>query len=123
MVLLGLSACQPATLSEVEEDVFGLRCGFSSCHSGASPARGLDLSAGNSYEALVGVAAEEPGYTLVVPGDVEESFLVKVLRQDIYASDDDSGEPTVRQMPPGSALSDSEIEQVESWIAAGAEDN
>ncbi|MBN92713.1 MAG: hypothetical protein CL928_01370 [Deltaproteobacteria bacterium] len=129
LVLIGwvavcvLSACQPAKLSELEEDVFGLRCGFSSCHSGAAPARGLDLSAGNSYEAMVGVEAQEPGYTLVVPGDVEGSFLVKVLREDIYSADDDSGEPSVRQMPPGAALSDSEIERVESWIAAGAEDN
>jgi len=123
LALSSFSACQPATLTELEEDIFALRCGFSSCHSGAAPARGLDLSPSNSYAALVGVEAEEPGQTLVVPGDVDQSFLVQVLRQDTYVADDDSGEPSVRQMPPGSPLADSEIERIESWIAAGAADN
>jgi hypothetical protein len=52
------------------------------CHTdqGRTPASGLNLREGASYNALVGVASRgKPGATLVVPGDPDNSYLVQKL--------------------------------------------
>jgi len=116
-VLLG-SGCEPATLSELQEDILTPSCALEGCHSTFLPARDLDLSVGVSYAALVDVPAQEPGYTLVVPGDPEGSLLYQVLLDDIA---------TVGQMPPrvgnSAGLSQQYKAAVRSWIADGAQDN
>lgn len=54
----------------------------------------------------------DSGEAAVIPGDPENSFLVRAIRH----------EEVDYEMPPkGAPLSEEEIEQVEAWIAAGAE--
>lgn len=100
------------TLSNVQETVFTPSCAFSSCH--ASPgASGLVLEDGAAWDALVDVeSADNPGQTLVVPGDVEGSYLTAKLRGDSGIV----GDP----MPVGAALDEARLQLVLDWIAAGA---
>lgn len=109
-------ACEPEpSFSSVDSDIFVRSCGFSSCH-GANTG-GMTLGAGSDdYSALVGVpAVGATGETRVIPGDPDNSYLVKKLE----GADDIVG---VR-MPPGAALEGADIERVREWIAAGAIDN
>jgi hypothetical protein len=60
------------------QPLFDLYC--IACHSGVSPAQGMDLSAGSSYTALVNVASNECPATLRVdPGSPTTSYLVHKL--------------------------------------------
>ena len=124
-VLLG-SGCEPATLSELQEDILTPSCALEGCHSAFLPARDLDLSEGVSYEALVDAPSQEPGYTLVVPGDPERSLLYQVLLDDIYGDGEESA-ASLGQMPPqvgnSAGLSQQHKAAVRSWIADGAQDN
>ena len=125
LVLLG-SGCEPATLSELQEDILTPSCALEGCHSAFLPARDLDLSEGVSHAALVGVLAQEPGYTLVVAGDPERSLLYQVLLDDIYGDGEESA-ATLDQMPPrvgnSAGLSQQQKAAVRSWIVDGAQDN
>lgn len=110
-----LLACgPPATLTQVESEVFAKSCAQTSCHKGSSPAGSLNLE-GRTYEKLVNVMApDQPGAVLVVPGKPESSWLMKKLT---------STSPTITMMPPGEALDGARLEMVRSWIAAGAKDD
>lgn len=103
------------TLTEVQAQVFGPSCAFSSCHA-APGASGLVLEDGLAHAELVNVASvDAPGKTLVVPGDAEGSYLVAKLR----------GDPGISgfQMPTGDALDDARLQFVIDWIDAGALDD
>ncbi len=89
-------------------------CAVSDCHAGASPAQGLDLSAGASYAALVGVqAAQRPDLQRVHPGEPDSSYLVLKIE----------GGQGISRMPPGGALQAEQIATIRSWIEEGADDN
>ena len=126
LLLVMGSGCEPATLSEIQSDILTPTCAAEGCHGDFLAARDLDLSEGVSHGALVNVAAQEPGYVLVVPGDPEESLLYQVLLSDIY-SDGDDQPVTLDRMPPRvgdvSGLSQQQLAAVRSWIADGAQDN
>jgi len=107
-------------LSSLEENYFQKSCALSaSCHSGGQPAGGLDLSIGNSYDALVNVPGVfAPQKMLVVPGDPDNSFLVQKVEAP------EPGEGTL--MPLGATEPmdpDCRIKALRDWIAAGAENN
>lgn len=110
----GGTPAEPATLTQVEAQVFAISCTFSTCHAGAVGAGGLNLQ-GDSYEKLVGVASpNETDKQYVVPGDPDASLLMERLVT----------EDTVKRMPQGTEpLDDARIELVRSWIADGAQDN
>lgn len=104
-------------------------CASASCHGGAQPVMGLDLS---SPEALLRTTVGRPsrewgassvgaefywgGLALVEPGAPGESFLVYKLIGD--------GPMRGARMPRGAAPLDAAVlQQVSDWIAAGASDD
>lgn len=118
MLLLALLACAPeeapATLAQVQADVFTPSCAFSTCHGAASGAGGLDLRDGFAHDALVGVEASgRADAVLVVVGDPDGSYLV----QKCTAGADVEGDV----MPSESGLDETRLALLRSWIEAGAE--
>lgn len=112
-----LAACgSDPKLSEVEAQVFTPSCAaFSTCHSGGSPAGGLNLTA-PTYAKLVGVASTAaPGKVLVVAGDPATSYLIDKLRKRPGIVGD--------QMPNTAPIEEERIQLVEEWIAAGAKND
>jgi hypothetical protein len=125
--LLLLAGCQgPATLTRVQEEVFTPSCAFSSCHGGN--AGELSLEAGDSYGNLVGVPVagiddevnpdvDVSGEIRVIPGDPENSYLIKKLT---IGATGIKGSP----MPDGfQGMEPERVEIVASWIANGALDD
>jgi hypothetical protein len=111
-VPMGSSDAGIVTLADLEAHVFSASCAFSTCHSGGSPAGALDLE-GSSRDALVGVpSSANTGRILVVPGDVEGSYLYRKLADDPPEVGD--------RMPIGSPLEPARLELVRAWIANGA---
>ena len=91
--------------------------GCTGCHPGVNPS--LDLTAGHSYDQLVGIQAlEDPTLYRVVAGDPERSFLYLKL----------GGAPPVAdipaigtRMPPNAPPIDAaDLELVRRWILQGA---
>jgi hypothetical protein len=115
------------TLSAIQDAIFSKSCAFGSCHGGANPAAGLNLTAGHSCASLV----QQPSCvfssrTLVVPGDPDQSYLFHAVAGDDLGSNADgpcagltNGTPS--RMPLGGApLCQGQIDQVKAWITAGA---
>lgn len=80
-IVLNVGALDASPFGAVDAAVFqGLSC--ARCHQGDEPPAGLDLTTDNALVHLVGVKShKEPDETLVVAGDADNSFLVKVLEQ------------------------------------------
>lgn len=105
----------PATLQEIEAEVFAKSCAFSTCHKGASPAGGIALD-GPTYDVLVGKeSVGAPGRILVVPGDPAASYVYEKLTQEKPANG--------TQMPPTAPLGAARLEMIKSWIEAGAKND
>lgn len=82
------------------------------CHNGDMPPKGLVLSAGNSFDNLVGIdSAEQPGTPRVDPGNAAGSWLVTKLKP---------MPPAGEQMPPGGMVPADKLALIEAWIEAGA---
>ncbi len=102
-----------ATFTRVQGEVFAVSCALSGCHSGASPAAGLDLSPAAAYGSVVGVpAVQRSGMKRVEPGDPERSYLVKKMRGDA----DISG----GRMPLGGPYVEAQVRLVSDWVRRGA---
>ena len=106
------------TLTQLQTTVFGPIC--SGCHSGVGatlPGSQNLTSAANSFAALVNVASSEvPALKKVKPNDPDNSYLVQKVEgaAGIVGS----------QMPKGGPpLSQAQIDQIKSWISAGAQNN
>lgn len=125
----GLAACgdgsdaspsaQTATFERIQQQVFDVSCSSDSCHSSAGRAGGLILEAGYSWDQLAdhapsNRAAASHGMRRVWPGDVEHSFLLAKLTNNLAAGE---GFPMPYNAAP---LDDATIEVVRAWIAAGA---
>jgi hypothetical protein len=107
---------EPPPLSQLQGQIVTRSCVFSSCHSGAGAAGGLDLKTG-AFDHLVNAKSMQvPSKLRVVPGDPDASYLMEKLT---------SSKPTVGQrMPPNSdPLPDEELEMFREWIAGGALNN
>lgn len=93
-------------------------CARSGCHSGASPAAGMDLSSPVSvYANWVNVAKTTSSgctqTTRVVPGDPDASVVIQRLSP--------GGGGCGSQMPTGGPfLTSDELNQFRQWVAAGA---
>ena len=76
-----------------------------------------NLTAGNTFASIVGVASiEQPALKRVAPGDPDHSYLVQKLEGAAGISG--------QRMPLGGPfLTQSEIDQVRAWIAQGALNN
>ncbi len=105
-----------ATLSGHIQPIFDQSCAFAGCHSTNNPAAGLDLTAGNSRDALLEVmATQNPDVPLVTALNPTNSYLLTKL-----ISAGTSGQ----QMPlGGESLSEGQLELVRTWILQGAPDN
>jgi len=106
------------TLTQLQTTIFGPVC--SSCHDGVGttlPGSQNLTSAANSFAALVNVASSEvPALKKVKPNDPANSYLVQKVEgaAGIVGS----------QMPKGGPpLSQAQIDQIKSWISAGALNN
>jgi plastocyanin len=105
----------PPTLTDVQNAVFTPVC--TACHSGSSPSAGLNLEAGLSWAATVGVASgQQPALNRIEPGDPDQSYLVRKVE----------GDPSIdgQQMPRGGPpLSADLIQMIRAWILDGAPNN
>ena len=114
------------TLSSIQRDIFSAsdssgRTACTSCHIPGGPANGTGLfltDAPTSYAALVGRGSRlKPGETLVIPGDPDNSYLVRKLE----------GGPNINglRMPrnTGPFLTEGQMLVIRRWIAEGANNN
>jgi len=104
-------------LTSIQSNIFNLNCTFSGCHTGSNPPQGMNLSEGQAFANIVGVASMEfPSLMRINPGNPNQSYLyLKIL-----------GDPSVIgvRMPFGrTPLSSEEIEVIQQWIEMGALDN
>jgi uncharacterized protein (TIGR03118 family) len=108
------------TLSQIQAAVFTPIC--SGCHNGSNPPGGAlpgsqNLTAGNSFAALVGVASlEQPALRRVKAGDPDNSYLIQKL-------EGLAGISGSRMPLGGPFLDQATIDQIKSWIASGAPNN
>ena len=96
-----------------------MTCATASCHTGASAPQGMDLSAGNAYSNVVGVASTElPTMERVSPNAPLESYLVHKLRgsQGIIGG-------IGSRMPLGGSVTDDQLAAIVAWILSGAANN
>lgn len=107
-----------ACFERVQNQVFNSQC--ITCHGGssASPAGNLRLTEGNSYNSLVNVKAPDSseGKMYVNPGNVNSSFIIDVLSDDIlkYYNHTD--------IFSGSERSEI-LSLIQGWINEGVENN
>jgi hypothetical protein len=96
---------------QIQDTIFTPIC--TNCHVGATAPQGLRLDAANSYAALVNVASSEvPGTLRVNPGNPDASYIVQKL---------EGNQAVGARMPFGGPyLSQTQIDLVRTWIAAGA---
>jgi len=109
-----VSSASPATLTQVQAQIFSVSCAVSGCHRGGSPPQGLNLEPGNTYEDTVNFPAlEDPSLFRIQPGSPDQSYLwLKV-----------NGLAGTR-MPLGRPkLSDDLLALLRSWIESGAPNN
>ena len=105
------TSTEPVAFSQIETEVFSVSCGFSSCHSVG--AGGLILTGEDDYNTLVNQPSyARPDETLVIPFDVENSYLWKK----ITGAENISG--TI--MAPNAGVSDHQKQLIHDWIAQGA---
>ena len=90
------------------------------CHTdqGRTPASNLVLLDGRSYQQLVGrTSLGKPGAILVIPGDPDNSYIVKKLER----APDIVGERMPRNNGP--FLTEGQMRVIRRWIAEGAANN
>lgn len=99
------------TLSSIQENVFTPIC--STCHGGANPAAGQNLSnIENSIANLINVNSSNPQFKRVLPGSSDESYLYLKVTGNSQAG---------AQMPLGQrALDQDTINAIKQWIDDGA---
>ena len=99
------------------QPIYDASCALAGCHLGSAPAFGLNLAAGVSYEATVGVnSLERPKLQLVEPGNPDDSYLVRKIE----GGPDIAGDPMPDNAPP---LPPDEMDAVRQWITECALDN
>jgi hypothetical protein len=110
-----------ATYSSLSASIFVPRCATAACHGGGPPPPSgvpVSLDAAVGWSQLVSVPSVQAPLKLVEPGRPEGSYLVNKLRA-TATSVGGLGD----RMPPtyaGDALTEEEIQAVESWISRGA---
>lgn len=115
-----------STLSSIRT-IMQAKC--ASCHSGATPAAGLDLSGTEAqlYAALVNVNStmSASGEKLVAAGYPYRSFLLRKVNNGLIDAADagltaDEGEAIAHS---GTTIANNEVELIRQWIYAGAKQN
>ena len=104
------------TLTDLQAKIFTPKCAQGGCHNAKDAGLAYDLAldaSQTSWQELVGVKAQgQTGWTLVVPGQPDQSFLLWTLQKPA---------DIVPRMPLGGPyLTASDIDAVRQWIAKGA---
>lgn len=100
-----------ATLAAIQASIFTPTCAVGGCHSGGTPAGGMNLEDGQTFANVVNVpSVGMPAMDRVEPGDPANSFLVRRI------------EGTVAPQMPliGAPLSQAQIDDIRQWITDGA---
>ena len=113
------------TFTSIQQTLFNVtdpsgRLACVQCHSdqGRPTVSNLVLLEGRSYQQLIGRASTgKPGATLVIPGDPDNSYLVKKLE----GASDIVGLRMPRNTGP--FLSEGQMRVIRRWIADGAPNN
>jgi hypothetical protein len=106
-----LEPVEAMSFTQIENEVLGLSCAFSSCHGAGAGA--LTLDGVSDYARLVDAPSSQiEGELLVIPGNAEGSYLIKKLRGEAGII----GDP----MPPGTALDAEVLDGIAAWVDAGA---
>ena len=125
--------CKDATsnqnLAWIEQNIFTPNCGGNSCHGQAPLPGGRIVLTTGSHAKLVGVDAElAPGRKLVVAGNVQQSYLMVLLRHLSLGEADPSPAPAPPPdpgyMPVNSdPICCQKIDAIVRWIEGGAQNN
>ena len=111
----GSCACpgDPIGYADAIEPIFVEECTAMGCHGSAASQEDLDLSAGEGYAELVGIASAQcDSGQLVVPGDPAASYLLNKLQGvDLCFG---------TKMPKMGSLPAADISAVAQWICHGA---
>lgn len=115
----GVCTCGSSTVSfaQAVQPILTASCATAGCHKGVMPQQGMDLSAGNAYGEIVGVAASEcnDGRLRVSPGKPDQSYLLdKIQNKDLCSG---------TKMPKLSSLPAASVETIANWICGGALNN
>ena len=105
------------TLSSIQSEIFSQKC--IGCHNGGGTRLPgiMNLTDGNSYASLVGVASiERPALQRVNPGDPENSYIIHKL-------EGRAGITGARMPFNGTPLTDGQILVIKRWIELGAPNN
>jgi hypothetical protein len=102
-----------AIFSAVQQQIFTQSCAFSGCHGGDSPAEGLSLMAGDSYDDIVNVRSNQSSLDRIEPGDPDNSYLYLKVTGDNSISGS-------RMPRGGAALSQDLLDLLRDWIERGA---
>ena len=113
------------TLTSIQQTIFNAsdpsgRLACVQCHTdqGRTPTGNLVLTEGRSYLQLVGRGSTgKPGATLVIPGDADNSYLVRKLER----APDIVGERMPRNNGP--FLTEGQMLVIRRWISEGAQNN
>lgn len=106
---------QPIPLSadfvSIQANIFTPNCAFSGCHTGTTAPLGLRLDTGNSFLNIFQQSSiENPASTLIVPGDADNSYLVRKI-------EGTAGARMPKDLP---ALSAEKIQAIRDWVNNGA---
>ena len=98
------------SFKDIQKNVFDANCTTSGCHGTEFTQADLILTVGQSYTNLYDKQSFlYPSLKRVVPGDSENSLIIKVLRGDGFP-----------QMPPAGKIDNALIDSVAAWIDRGA---
>ena len=93
------------------------------CHLLESAQAGLVLEAGESHAALVDVPSTQAPLPRVTPGDPDRSYLLLKLRGTHLGAGGSGARMPLAGEGPGMHLSPAQIETIEAWVRAGAQDD
>ena len=109
------SDSQPIPLSadfvSIQANIFTPNCAISGCHAGTTAPLGLRLDADNSFLNIFDqTSSEDPTATLIIPGDADNSYLVRKI-------EGTAGARMPKDLP---ALSANKIQVIRDWVTNGA---
>ena len=119
---VGPGCAEHVSFAALEATIFSGCGGYIACHEKGPFGGGLDLTPGQAYAALVGVASTiAPGELRVAAGDSAGSLLYRKLIDDLAGDMSEGGPmPKTATMMMWAKLPDAQIEQVRCWIDEGA---
>jgi hypothetical protein len=112
----GTCACEGASALSYAaniEPVLAAQCTAAGCHRGPVPQAGLNLTTGNGYAGLVGVASSQCANRMIVaPGQPGASYLVnKLMGTNLCFG---------TKMPKTGSIGADNIAAINDWICTGA---